>query len=78
MAKVESIISGSAVPVRDVGDRLDVQHLQPGIAERLGEHQARLVGDGALRSSAGSRGSTSVVVMPKRGSVCVNMLCEPP
>ena len=64
--------------VRDLGHRLDVQHLEAGIAERLGEHQPRLVGDGARRSSAGSRGSTSVVVMPKRGSVCVNMLCEPP
>ena len=63
------------VLVRDVGHRLDVEHLEPGIAERLGEHQARLVGDGLARSSSGSRGSASVVVMPKRGSVCVNMLC---
>jgi len=31
----------------DLRYRGDVQHLQPGIAERLGKQQARLVGDGA-------------------------------
>ena len=38
------------VAVRDVRHRLDVEHFQARIAERLGEHQARLVGDGLVEA----------------------------
>src|SRR5262249_49534669 len=37
-----------AMPMRDRRDSLDVQHLESGIAERLGEDQARLIGDRPL------------------------------
>ena len=47
VAKVESIISGRPCLWATSRHGLDVEHLQPRIAERLGEQQARLVGDGA-------------------------------
>jgi hypothetical protein len=47
-----------------------VEDFEPGIADDLGK-------DGA-RKSAGRRGSTKVVAMPKRGSVSFSRLIEPP
>jgi hypothetical protein len=56
------------VLVRERGDARDVEHVEARVAERLAEEQPRL-GRIARRHASRSRGSTNVVVMPKRGSV---------
>jgi hypothetical protein len=57
-----------AVLVRERGDARDVEHVEARVAERLAEQEPRLGPDRARHASR-SRGSTNVVVMPKRGSV---------
>jgi hypothetical protein len=49
----------------------------PGLPN-VSANTSRVLSVMARSKLAGSRGSTSVAVMPKRGRVCTNMLCEPP
>ena len=50
---------------------------RPGLPS-VSANSSRVLSVMARAKLSGSRGSASVVVMPKRGSVWVNMLCEPP
>ena len=67
-----------AVGVSDVGDRFDVHHLDARGCRASRRRTAWCSARIAAAKALGSRGSTNVVVMPKRGSVRFIMLYEPP
>ena len=62
----------------DGGDRGNIEHFEPGIADGLADHEPGVFGRIAARKPSRSRGLTKVVVMPKRGSVWARRLMVPP
>ena len=69
---------GHAALVGDGGHGGDVQDLEPGVAQRLADHEPGAVGDGACARRRGRGGERTSRRSRSAASVCANRLRVPP